>query len=323
MAFRVLSIDGGGIRGLLPALVLAELERLAGHPVHRLFDLIAGTSTGGLLACGLTAPDPEARDRARWTAADLAELYRVEGPRIFDRSLVRTVTTAAGMLEERYSAGPIEDILDRYLGSARLSESLTPLLLTAYDLEHRNPFFFKTWNAIDRDGYDYDLKVAARATSAAPTYFEPARVETAGKVFSLVDGGVFANNPAMCAYAEVRRRFPSERVVVVSLGTGQLTKEISHEAAAGWGLLHWVRPLIDIVFDGVSDATDYQLDHVCGADHHRFRIKLPRGASDHLDDTSPKMIALLEHLAGELISQEGDRLAALADQLSPPAPDQA
>src|SRR3954464_5298965 len=96
-AMKVLSIDGGGIRGLIPALVLAEIERRTGRATAELFDLIAGTSTGGILACGLTCPGEGGRPRH--SAEELAELYRTEGPRIFDRSLIRRITTAEGLLD--------------------------------------------------------------------------------------------------------------------------------------------------------------------------------------------------------------------------------
>jgi patatin-like phospholipase/acyl hydrolase len=113
------------------------------------------------------------------------------------------------------------------------------------------------------------VRKVARATSAAPTYFEPAKVEANGQVdyYALVDGGVFANNPAMCAYGEAREILEARDSVsssepdllVVSLGTGQLTDPLSCEAAAGWDLLWWARPLVDVVLDSGSDMVDYQL----------------------------------------------------------------
>jgi predicted acylesterase/phospholipase RssA len=183
---RVLSIDGGGIRGIIPALVLAEVESRTGRRAAELFDLVAGTSTGGILACALTRADPQ-------SAAELVELYRTEGPKIFRRSLGQRVRSAGGLLEEKHDDAALDDALSRYLGSRRLSDATTRVLVTAYDLQGRQPYFFKSWRE-DRDG---PLRVVARATAAAPTYFEP--VEYGGR--SLIDGGVFATNPAMCAYA--------------------------------------------------------------------------------------------------------------------------
>ena len=111
MAFSILSIDGGGIRGIIPALVLAEIEERAGRPTADLFDLVAGTSTGGIIAAATCAPEPR-------PAADLVDLYRIEGPKIFHRSLVHTLTSAWGLLEEKYEDTELTRALRHYIGEA-------------------------------------------------------------------------------------------------------------------------------------------------------------------------------------------------------------
>jgi patatin-like phospholipase/acyl hydrolase len=297
---RVLTIDGGGIRGIIPALVLAELEARAGKPVADLFDLVAGTSTGGILACGLGRPGADGRPS--WRAEQLVELYRTEGPHIFSRTLARKVTSGLGLLDEKYDDRALGAALERYVGPGRLSDSLVPLLVTAYDLPTRVPFFFKSWRAKNDPTQDFPLAQVARATAAAPTYFEPLCVGD----LALVDGGVFATNPAMCAFAEARRLEPREAPFVVSLGTGQLTRPISGKDAAGWGLLEWVRPLIDVVFDGVADTVEYQLGELA-QDPVRLQVALTR-ASDALDDVSARNLALLEEQARELISSASSEL---------------
>ncbi|HEY8581871.1 MAG TPA: patatin-like phospholipase family protein, partial [Capillimicrobium sp.] len=193
---RVLSIDGGGIRGIIPVTVLAALEQRAGRPTSALFDLVAGTSTGGILALALNVPDAEGS--ARWSAAAVLDLYREEGPQIFSRSLGRRITSVDGLLDDRYGNDNLREALRRYLGDTTVGEALTPALVTAYDLVARKPRFFKSWRPEDAA---VPMALAAEATSAAPTYFEPVLVDGA----PLIDGGVFAGNPAMCAYAEARR----------------------------------------------------------------------------------------------------------------------
>ncbi|MEJ7714492.1 MAG: patatin-like phospholipase family protein [Thermoleophilaceae bacterium] len=132
---RVLSIDGGGMRGIIPALVLAELERRAGRPVADLFDLVAGTSTGGILALALAQPGPDGRP-AR-TAEQLVELYETEGPRIFSRNLLQRIRSVEGLADERYSAEGLDRALKRYLGDTRLAGRLDA---GARDrLRHRRP----------------------------------------------------------------------------------------------------------------------------------------------------------------------------------------
>ena len=304
--------------------MLAELERRAQRPVSALFDLVAGTSTGGIIACALALPD--AGGAPRWRAEDLVELYRHEGPRIFARSLGRRVVSGWGLIDEKYDDDALQDALGRFLGEARLSEALVDVLVTAYDLEARAPFFFKSWRTVAEPARDHRLRDAARATAGAPTYFEPILLEAAGPPsgvaggstrFSLVDGGVFATNPAMCAYAEARRRFPGADVRVVSLGTGRLCRPIRHADARDWGLLEWVRPLIDVVFDGVADTVEYQLEQLLEPDRYdRFQVTLTDGASDALDDASAENVAALEARGRELIATGGDALDRLARELS-------
>ncbi|MGH2745199.1 MAG: CBASS cGAMP-activated phospholipase [Thermoleophilaceae bacterium] len=296
---RVLAIDGGGIRGLIPALVLAELERRAGRRVFELFDLIAGTSTGGILACALCAPDP-------LPAEEVAAIYEEEGPAIFDRSVWQRIRSAEGLLDEKYDAGALNRALERFLGDKRLAEATPELIVPTYDMSEPGPYFFKTRNARERRTEDFPLTVVARATSAAPTYFEPLPVRER----ALVDGGVFAVNPAMSAFAEVLRFHPSPNVVLLSLGTGQRTRRRRFADVDDWGLVEWARPILDVVFDGSSDAVDYQLRHVLGEDRYwRLQVELTR-ASDDLDDASPENLRELRAHAEELIARDSAKLDA-------------
>jgi patatin-like phospholipase/acyl hydrolase len=298
---RVLSIDGGGIRGLIPALVLAEVERRSGRRVWELFDLIAGTSTGGILACALCAPDP-------LPAEQLVSLYEDEGPAIFDRSVRQRIRSGEGLLDEKYGADALERALERFLSDKRLAESKPDLLVPAYDMGEPGPYFFKSRKARD-EGEDYPLSVVARATSAAPTYFEPLPLADQ----ALVDGGVFATNPAMCAFAEVMRFQPTAEIVLLSLGTGQRTRKRSFADVKDWGLVEWARPILDVVFDGVSDAVHYQLQHALEAGRYwRLQVELTR-ASDDLDDASEKNLRDLRGHAEELIAaSSADIDAAIA-----------
>lgn len=319
---RILSIDGGGIRGLIPAVVLAEIERRTGRRTFELFDLIAGTSTGGILACALTAPSPDDATRPRFTAAELAGLYEEEGPRIFSRSLLKRIFSFEGFFDERYEADGLERALERYLAGARLSEALTPVFVTAYDLRERTAFFFRSERArADPGRYDYAMADAARATAAAPAYFEPVEVRPIGAQqdkpgHPLVDGGVFAINPAMCAYAEVLREAGAEVELVASLGTGELTRPIPIEEARRWGQLRWARPLIDVVFDGVADTVDFQLSQLLPAGGYvRLQTEL-RLASDDLDDASRPNLARLREEAEQLIATRDAQIDALCARLT-------
>ena len=287
---KALAIDGGGIRGLIPALVLAEIERRTGRRMATMVDLIIGTSTGGIIACALARPDP-------MPAEEIAAVYETDGPKIFDRSLLKRITSADGYLDERYDSAGLVDTLRRHLGEARLGDAVTPVLVTAYDLEERQALLL-------RDP-DISMVDAAHATSAAPTYFEPLRLGNR----TLVDGGVFATNPALFAFTEARMR-PE---LLLSLGTGSLTRRLPYDKVKNWGRLEWAEPIIDVVFDGSADAVDLQLQALTGDRYVRLQTRLDE-ASDDLDDASAANLAALRREAERLIAArdaEIERVCAL------------
>lgn len=315
---RILSIDGGGIRGIIPATVLAELELRTGRRIAEMFDLIAGTSTGGILALALTRPGHGGTPI--YTAEELIGLYVEEGPEIFSRSIWHRVHSAEGLLDEKYPSGGLERAFHRYLGDARLSDSLTGVLVTAYEIEQRHTFFFKSSKARADAADDYAMRDAAQATSAAPTYFQPVRIDRGPDrpYLALVDGGVFANNPAMCAYAEAVKGRPDADVLLVSLGTGELTRRLEWSDAKDWGLVEWARPILDVVFDGVSDATDHHLGELLGPDRYfRFQTSLD-DASDDIDDAGDDNLQRLKQEAAELVRRKEQDLDEVAARLGEP-----
>ena len=290
-------------------MVLAHLEEATGKRVADMFDLVAGTSTGGIIALALTLPGD---DGPAWRARDLVDLYEREGPRIFSRSVWHSVRSVGGAVEERYPQEGLEGVLQEYFGDRRLKEALTPVIVTAYELESRQPFFFKSRKAVTDASYDFPLRQVARATSAAPTYFEPLKLETSEPVgyYALVDGGVFANNPAMCAWAEASAGGVPADAKLLSLGTGELTRPIHYDDAKGWGLVNWARPILDVVMDGVSDATDHQLGEMLGPQRYlRLTTTLDIG-NDDMDDASATNLHALKVQGQKLVDQHGDELTA-------------
>ena len=322
---KILAIDGGGIRGIIPALVLAEIEERTGRHVAELFDLIAGSSTGGILAAALTRPAEGGYGpaHARYAARDLLGLYEAEGPEIFDRTLLKRIRSVDGLFDERYDAKGLDSALDAYLGRTKLSETVTDVLITAYEIEGRFAFFFRSSRARTDPTYDFTLADATRATAAAPTYFEPARVtDVAGaRTYALIDGGVFAVNPALCAVAEVARTGRRDEVeLVVSLGTGSHTRPLPYEEARDWGQIEWARPIVDVLFDGQAETTDFACAQLLpGGGYHRFQTELTH-ASDDLDDASPENLVALRKEGERLVaarSREIDELCAALTVIGP------
>jgi predicted acylesterase/phospholipase RssA len=335
--FSVLAVDGGGIRGAIPARVLQGIESKLGRPVCELFDVVSGTSTGGIIALGLTKPEGTSRKPA-YAASDLLDLYTQDGSKIFPHSLGRRVLTGDGLIDDRYPVGPLEALLQQKFGETKLSEALTELVIPSYDLSGPAPFFFKRTYARDQTHtWDVDMWRVARATSAAPTYFEPAELPQFEHEddHALVDGGVFANNPAVSAYAEALSLYPAGvEVLVVSVGTGQAPATepgetggpISYEEAQHWGLVKWARPLLHVVLDGVAKTVDYELTQILGqqgdGQPRYFRLESPLPtASAAMDDVSSKNIERLVADAETLLGTESDKVEQICTALTAVAAD--
>lgn len=321
--FRILAIDGGGIRGVISAVLLDFLETRLNAPVAELFDLIVGTSSGGILAAGLTVPAKD-KQRPKLSAADMLALYVEKGPAIFARSFWHGVTSVYRLLEEEYNAAPLERFLKSYMGEATLADCLKPVVLTSYDIERRRPYYFKTRAAQvspDRNHYLYD---AARATSAAPTFFKPAltlSLAASPTRRALIDGGVFVNNPSLCAFSEASSNgIRPEDMLLVSLGTGTANRKIAFDEAKDWGLLGWIRPLFSLMMDGQSDAADFHLrqllpdaELMSAQRYFRFDTELDI-ANDNIDEASGTNIRNLKKEAEQILENqqaEMDRLLRL------------
>jgi predicted acylesterase/phospholipase RssA len=309
---RILSIDGGGIRGLIPAAILKSWEHTLGKPISECFHMLSGTSTGGILATGLATKMP---------AAKLVDFYQSQGPSIFSNTL-GAIEVVLGNI---YDSAPLEKALQDVFGTKNLSEVPIDLLVTAYEMEARQPRLFKSWRARGletlkpRDD-DFSLVSLTRATSAAPTYFPPAHIKNAsGHTFTMVDGGVFANNPAMCAYVAARRLYPhAENFLIVSLGTGALTRSYTFDEVSGWGIAGWAQPLLDVMFSGVADTITYQLDQLAPeVRQFRFQSSL-ENASESMDDVSTDNLKALIQAGEDTVKTQSKVMLALLDILKSP-----
>jgi len=310
---KILSIDGGGVRGLIPGMIIVELEQRLGRPVSKAFDLIAGTSAGGHIALALTAPDENGNPK--WSAADLSSFYRDAYGRIFPSTGNRFMGALRGITDERYSAQGIELVLEEIFGDVMLSEAMTEVLVTAFEVESGKPHFFLRSKARADKRLDHTMKFVARATSAAPTYFEPAAKIGSDEKLAFIDGGVFANNPTMCGFAHAQKLgFDEDDMTIVSIGTGAVARELVYEEVRDWGLAHWARPILDITAQAGNHAIDWQLNQILRKGHY-FRIQpMMSGMRSSLDDARPETVTALEYVARDVIRENHaalDRICSL------------
>ena len=249
MTKRILSIDGGGIRGILPLALLAEIEVQRG-PCADLFDMLAGTSIGGIIATGLAH---------RVSAKTIYDMLMSDGGTIFAKTLVTDVLNA---VNPKYDAAPLEGFLAQTFGDAMLDGIAKPeLIVSTVDLLRPASIFFKSWRARKDPSYNFALKDMARATSAAETYFAPAIVKSVpGDVYRCVDGGTAINNPAIAAILEADALWQGEDLRVLSLGTGTMTEPIT---PANGGIVGWLPDLVSLFMDAQASVLDHLAQPAC------------------------------------------------------------
>ena len=290
--FRILTFDGGGIRGLITTILLQRLssdKRLSGWLDS--VDLLAGTSTGGLIALGLAHG---------LDLQQIRNLYETKGPKVFDDTWLDDLVDLGQIAGAQYDNKNLERELKSLFGQTTLAQLQKTVLITAFDLDNESPDptrqtwkpkIFHNFPGADSDGKELAYKVGLY-TSAVPTYFP--------FVDGYIDGGVYANNPSMCALAQTQDNRIASRpalseVVLLSLGTGASLVYIPGKRL-DWGYAQWAKPLVSLVLDGVSGIADYQRQKILGERYHRLTPAFPPGVSFPLDAVKqiPNMIKFTE-----------------------------
>ncbi|XP_064971430.1 patatin-like protein 2 [Musa acuminata AAA Group] len=291
----ILSIDGGGIRGVIPATILSflesELQKLDGDDVRiaDYFDVIAGTSTGGLVTAMLAAPDEN--NRPLFAAKDIKSFYLEHSPKIFPQIggfLAPVRRMFRSLWGPKYSGTYLHSLIREKLGGVRLHETLTNVIIPTFDIKQLHPTIFSSYEVKRKSSLDACLSDICIGTTAAPTYFPAHYFETkdsegsSSREFHLIDGGIAANNPALVAVGEVTKEvhkknpdhFPREamdyrKFLLISLGTGSAKVEGKYRAksASRWGVFGWLlgggsTPLVDVLMQSCADIVDIHLSVV-------------------------------------------------------------
>jgi hypothetical protein len=268
---RVLSIDGGGLKGVFPAAFLTCLEEEVDGSIAQYFDLIAGTSTGGIIALGLGLG---------YSAQQMLDFYKTLGPLVFQKP----ARWFSRWRVPKYDPAPLKRALDTHFGDRTIGESSVRLLIPSINLVNGEVYLFKTSHdeRIQRD-HRQKAAEAALATAAAPTYF-PAHRDAKGLPF--VDGGLWANNPVACAAVEAVALLGWTDVRILSLGCTEAP--LATNIGDSGGLLHWATKLRDVMFRGQSSGALGMAQHLVG--HENVARISPtvapgRYGLDHIDDS--------------------------------------
>lgn len=318
---NILSIDGGGIRGILPATFLAMLEQrlqqAENNPDARLsdyFDFIAGTSTGGLLTCIYLTPDEADATRPRFSARQAVDFYFAYGGSSFMAQKEKGF--------HKYSPEGLEAQLRFFFKDLKLGQLIKPCCITAYDLIHTEPYLFLSHKAVSDPRSDFFIRSVLRSTSALPGVFPPARVQCmADRQYTFIDGSIFAYNPALFAYMQARQVYPqADGVLLLSLGTGLATSAYTEVQIDDSSYKNWARLLADIAFDAHSDMVNYQLEDIFKNKPESSYIRLQpslHGLNKEMDNVTPENIQAL-YKAGEAFVRSNEKtLTEIVEQLVP------
>lgn len=284
--FRILSIDGGGLRGIIPVQILKHIETITGKNIIDCFDLFAGTSTGGLISTGITVKGKNGFS-PKHTINDIERIYLEQGKNIFPiknkfHKWYRNQSWSY-LNKPQFKADGLKLVLEKLLLDSnniplRINDCLKPIFIPTYDLSTNSPLFFKSRYASHDSKLNAKLIDVCLSTSAGPTYLPPhsfnyphqfGRLST--EKITTIDGGIFMNNPSMGALVEILKHktdkfynYPNlkeEEIFILSIGTGHHSKDISDNSAK-WGKLKWIKPSIDIMMWGNNQAVDYQAKEV-------------------------------------------------------------
>ena len=343
MAIRhILSIDGGGVRGIVSSIVLDALDaefKAIGKTcgVADCFDLITGTSSGAIVAAGLAMPRPD-NSKTSANPGEIRQLFEKNARRIFPRRFFNEIPIIGRLPQlfgPLYRPDGLAAVLKEQVGDQTFSAARRNLMITAYSIDPRDIVLFRGGPAYaDREEATrfgpVRVRDAIMGSSAAPTFLPPHRIEKPGGPdengkthWTAIDGGIFLNDPAMAAVTEAIRLFPGDDFRVISLGAGRETRQYPFARSRNWGFSQWISPtgrfrtpLLSAIADGQVRAVNRQLHYLLGEDYYRFDYRLERGrGSDRLDDSSRKNISRLTRGTLEMIEEMRPKLRQLAELL--------
>ncbi|XP_030472236.1 patatin-like protein 2 [Syzygium oleosum] len=342
----ILSIDGGGVRGIIPGVILAYLEeqlQKRDGPDARIadyFDIIAGTSTGGLVTAMITAPKD---NRPMYAACEIKNFYYENCPAIFPcknrDTIMGTIRSSAEAVKgPKYDGIELQSTVNKLLGDTTLSQTLTNVVIPAFDIKRLQPVIFSTIDAKKDRVKNARLAEVCLGTSAAPTflpahYFETKEEDGTPYSFDLIDGGVAANNPTLVALSHIRRESLSQnelfkdinlrdtdQILVLSLGTGAAKHEEKYSAtkASKWGLIPWIfhngfTPLVDVFTEASSDMVDIHMSTLfqcLSSEQNYLRIQddTLSGDESSLDNASRENLDRLVEIGEKLLQKQVSRV---------------
>ncbi len=316
--FKIISIDGGGIRGYAPVSLIQYIQSRTKTAIHNSFDLFAGTSTGAIICTALTLSDKKSiiSNRRKYTASKLKKLYSNNATQIFPAFKTKGAKNLNWLFsfnKPEYDNSGLRALLEEYYENEKISSCLKPIYVPTFDLINNKPLIFTSRAAYEFGPKNLKLTEILMAATAAPTYFQSRELIYDSLPKNCIDGGIVLNNPALGALIEVLeyQKHPVynlekfDEIKILSIGTGIFKKNITRAESKNWGWYSWTRPVIDISMFGTSEMIDDQIKTIAKnckipISHERFNISLTNKNFSGMDNSHPLAI---QYLKDEINSQ--------------------
>lgn len=323
---KILSIDGGGIRGIIPIVILQSLrqilkEKNTNEPLYQLFDLMSGSSTGGLISLALASPNPVTDEPM--SLKELLYFYTKKSSYIFEGSKPKIYKAISSLFKAPINPTRYEEQLFKIFGNETLKDLLVDVYITSLNITNFQTVNFNRISSFDHNYDNFYLRDVARATSAEPTLFPPAQVQCLNKPlkYCLIDGGFYALNPSLNAYLYAKAKYPNaSKFVILSLGTGTSPMDIDCKEAEHWGLIDWISPwhkipAVQAFLRGQMSNTTDLLKYPDDVELYRLQPTLT-DEEDSVADISQTNIENLEKVASRYAIKQKHQLEQISNYLT-------
>ena len=357
----VLSIDGAAVRGIAQFELLRAIEEkvnaemmkkeqsdyksqgksggkltIRRESITDIFDFFAGTSAGSVNVGAILIPQDSTlantsghQVKPKFTLDELKEKLPDNLKAAFGGSLFRKIRTVGGLMGSKFTAKPLEEFLQEYMGQTRMSDLVKPAVITSYDFREREIMNFSTYESCgikepgvcnnpevsqevvyyqppDERGYTWKDKnvflwQAVRASSAAPVFYKPLELKLEGKARALIDAGLFVMSPTLLAWIEAQKIYPGRPLVIISISSGALTQSrtVRTSGATAGGIIQVLQPTIETAFEGQQALTDKMMRDLPGIEYHRLSFEV---INKEFDDASEKNVQALLDAAKKTIA---------------------
>jgi len=323
---RILSLQGGGMLGLVELAALEWLEKKSGKPIAELFDIVAGTSTGSIIGAGLLTPD--IHGNPKYTASDLRKIYLDGSTSVFHKSIWSMLFTANGLFGAQFPSQPRRSYLDALYGDTHFQDLLRPMLVPVFDVLNNQPIIHLNWYSSWEPTLNHRVADLINGATSTPVLFAPLFIrDTTGKLESIfADGGAFLNNPSLAASLITSVHYPDHKLIIVSLGINDLRRPSNMTLLRNGGIMGWgISYLTEVLVNG---ATRWRKELLDEALHLRFwendqvfdiYAQIPPNVKGSLISAhDPESLEAINQIAENMIQENREMLEQLAEQLVAP-----